>query len=75
MAHHRKLGRIASMYASRRLKEKEEGGSDSSNGSGGSGGPNGSSGPNGSAGPNGHAKEPPRTDGVYGEVLRTAPQQ
>jgi len=75
MAHHRKLGRIASMYASRRLKEKEEGCSDSSNGSGGSGGPNGSSGPSGSAGPNGHAKEPPRTDGVYGEVLRTAPRQ
>ncbi|CAA9246952.1 MAG: Probable acyl-[acyl-carrier protein] desaturase DESA1 (Acyl-[ACP] desaturase) (Stearoyl-ACP desaturase) (Protein DES) [uncultured Chloroflexi bacterium] len=75
IAHHRKLGRVASMYALRRKKEKADGAASAAAGSNGAthtgGGANGSA--NGQAS-NGHAAEPARTDGVYGEVLKTAPK-
>jgi acyl-[acyl-carrier-protein] desaturase len=73
---HRKLGRIASMYAARRAKER---GTDGDTGAQGDGvlkdGPSGS---NGSGGSNGHARKPEgevRRDGIYGEILKTAPKE
>jgi acyl-[acyl-carrier-protein] desaturase len=78
--HHRKLGRIASMYASRRQKEKAEASGEAAPAAtmAVQGGANGSA--NGHA-RNGHAldgssgaADSVRTDGVYGEVLKTAPK-
>jgi hypothetical protein len=76
MEHHRKLGRVASMYASRRQKEKAEANGESAPPANGTGGGHGLvNGLVNGYGASGLGGEAARVDGVYGEVLKTAPER